>query len=49
VSESEVSAADFLINKVAHSTCCLYTDAVLTIQTLTEQATSQLVTDIGNG
>lgn len=47
VSESEISAADFLINSVGHNTCRLYTDAVLKIPDITASMVTQLTTDIG--
>uniref|UniRef100_A0A2P2I5Q8 Conserved oligomeric Golgi complex subunit 7 n=2 Tax=Hirondellea gigas TaxID=1518452 RepID=A0A2P2I5Q8_9CRUS len=46
VSESEVSAADFLICRVAYTTCQLYTEAVLHIPALVQHAQPQLITDI---
>jgi hypothetical protein len=47
VSESEVSAADFLIGRVAQKTCQMFADAVLRIPMLEQHAHSQLITDIG--
>lgn len=47
VSESEVSAADFLINSVGQNTCKLYTDAILKIPEITTSMITQLTTDIG--
>ncbi|KAA0203073.1 hypothetical protein HAZT_HAZT005702 [Hyalella azteca] len=46
VSESEVSAADFLIGRVAQKTCQMFADAVLRIPMLEQHAHSQLITDI---
>lgn len=46
VSESEISAADFLINSVGQNTCKLYTDAVLKIPDITASMVTQLTTDI---
>ncbi|ROT76417.1 putative conserved oligomeric Golgi complex subunit 7 isoform X1 [Penaeus vannamei] len=46
VSESEVSAADFLINSVGQNTCKLYTDAILKIPEITTSMITQLTTDI---
>ncbi|XP_050730840.1 conserved oligomeric Golgi complex subunit 7-like isoform X3 [Eriocheir sinensis] len=46
VSESEISAADFLINSVGHNTCRLYTEAVLKIPDITASMVTQLTTDI---
>ena len=47
MSESEISAADFLINSVGQNTCKLYTDAVLKIPDITASMVTQLTTDIG--
>ncbi|XP_071513541.1 conserved oligomeric Golgi complex subunit 7 [Panulirus ornatus] len=46
VSESEVSAADFLINSVGQNTCRLYTDAILKIPDISTSMITQLTTDI---
>ncbi|KAF2360873.1 Conserved oligomeric Golgi complex subunit 7 [Trinorchestia longiramus] len=46
VSESEVSAADFLIGRVALNTCTMFADAVLRIPLLHQHAHAQLITDI---
>ncbi|XP_064095450.1 conserved oligomeric Golgi complex subunit 7-like [Macrobrachium nipponense] len=46
VSESEVSAADFLINSVGQNTCKLYTDAILKIPEISSSMITQLTTDI---
>ena len=45
VSESEVSAADFLLGRVAHQTCVLFTDAVLGQHSIGD--TQHLCADIG--
>ncbi|KAG0722919.1 Conserved oligomeric Golgi complex subunit 7 [Chionoecetes opilio] len=46
VSESEISAADFLISSVCQNTCKLYTDAVMKIPDITASMVTQLTTDI---
>ncbi|KAG7170047.1 Conserved oligomeric Golgi complex subunit 7-like [Homarus americanus] len=46
VSESEISAADFLINSVGQNTCKLYTDAILKIPDISTSMITQLTTDI---
>lgn len=47
MSESEISAADFLISSVGQSTCRMYTEAVLRIPQITTAMVTQLTTDIG--
>ncbi|KAK4312456.1 hypothetical protein Pmani_016142 [Petrolisthes manimaculis] len=46
VSESEISAADFLISSVGQNTCRMYTEAVLRIPQITTTMVTQLTTDI---
>ncbi|KAK8754311.1 hypothetical protein OTU49_015547 [Cherax quadricarinatus] len=46
VSESEISAADFLINSVGQNTSKLYTDAILKIPDISTSMITQLTTDI---
>ncbi|KAB7495308.1 Conserved oligomeric Golgi complex subunit 7 [Armadillidium nasatum] len=46
VSESEGSAADYLISSVCHSTCQIYSDFILKIPEVTPEMIAQIITDI---